>query len=217
MLYQHYSRLALSHTADRPLAIAGLEKRMVQALHTHAGVCGGYGILRSNRPEYESLLGRSLLWQRGSGGRVLKRIKLNTRIPSWSWMAYDGPIDYVDLPFGKVYWYTEEIKVSWDQDTQSSPWHTGDRSNPVKLRVSCRDFTLHTEDRIELDDCEKRPDGSWKCVPIGSIKDFYMRVYVLLLRPKPVEPHNGCWERIGVGLLLKSSISFAQEQWVDVG
>ncbi|RSL92037.1 hypothetical protein CEP52_014033 [Fusarium oligoseptatum] len=94
-LYVRYSKLALSFASDRPIAIRGLENRLLSTFKT----TGGYGLI-------DRYLHRSLLWK--CGGKTLKRIA-STRgeaVPSWSWMAYDGAIDYVSAPGGKVSWFS---------------------------------------------------------------------------------------------------------------
>jgi hypothetical protein len=89
-LYERYSNLALSVKTDRPIAIKGLETRLIRTFET----VGGYGI-------FDLYLHRGLLWQRS--GDTLDRItSRGERVPSWSWMAYEGGIRYMDVPLGGV-------------------------------------------------------------------------------------------------------------------
>ncbi|KAJ9148868.1 hypothetical protein NKR23_g4690 [Pleurostoma richardsiae] len=96
-LYKQYSRLEFSWLADRAVAIAGLEKRLIRDFNN-----GGYGVFDDGR----GLLHRSLLWRRGVDQPSLSRIvfPLGRRsAPTWSWMGYNGGIDYFsddDLPLG---------------------------------------------------------------------------------------------------------------------
>jgi len=93
-LYERYSRLDLSYPSDRPFAIKGLEIRLIDTF----GTTGGYGI-------FDLYFHRCLLWKRS--GKALERLKLfrgDISVPSWSWMAYDGPISYMAVPFGQVMW-----------------------------------------------------------------------------------------------------------------
>ena len=97
-LYERYSRLSLSYPSDRPIAIKGLEIRLMDTFNTF----GGFGILNK-------YLHRCLLWQRA--GKTLKRIQSfcrDNQVPSWSWMSYDGPISYMIVPFGQASW-SEDI------------------------------------------------------------------------------------------------------------
>ncbi|KAM7205421.1 hypothetical protein V8F20_003190 [Naviculisporaceae sp. PSN 640] len=118
-LYKDYSRLGLTRAYDRPMAIGGLQDRLIAAL----GCKGGWGVFDEGRAK-KGMLRRSLLWIRdreeATGG--LKRIEfpilkqeestgLATKVPSWSWMAVEGPIDYVVPQFGTVDW--EDIESPW--------------------------------------------------------------------------------------------------------
>ena len=77
----------------RCVAISGLEARIARAI----GCESRYGI-------FQRYLHRNLLWQR-SDGKKTKRIGYETSIvPSWSWMAYDGGIQFIDIPFSDVDW-----------------------------------------------------------------------------------------------------------------
>ncbi|KAF2183605.1 HET-domain-containing protein, partial [Zopfia rhizophila CBS 207.26] len=93
-LFKRYSRLGLTKSTDRSVAISGLEKRLADTF----GKPGRHGV-------FESYLHRSLLWERSEDTRM-KRILYATdrRVPSWSWMAYEGPIEYMDIPFRRVEW-----------------------------------------------------------------------------------------------------------------
>lgn len=111
-LYQSYSRLGLSNPHDRPVAIDGLQRRLLRTM----GCKGGLGVVDEVEPK--GLLRRSLLWRRGSdmGTKGLTRIKFPIdramlAVPSWSWMAYTGSIDYLDLGFGRFDW--EELGSPW--------------------------------------------------------------------------------------------------------
>lgn len=92
--------------------------------------CGGYGVFDDKS---SSLLPRSLLWRRTDpeqGLKPLRRILPEGQLPSWSWMAYDGPIDYLDVPFGEVDWFEGDIV---------SPW-SGNGAVPGELRIAGRPF-----------------------------------------------------------------------------
>ncbi|KAJ4182755.1 hypothetical protein NW755_010252 [Fusarium falciforme] len=80
-LYVRYSKLALTFPLDRPVAIRGLENRLLNAFDTTGG-------------------GESMRRIAHSGGEP---------VPSWSWMAYDGAIDYVSAPGGQISW-SHDIK-----------------------------------------------------------------------------------------------------------
>ncbi|KAI0476359.1 heterokaryon incompatibility protein-domain-containing protein [Xylariaceae sp. FL0804] len=129
-LYRRYSTLAFSRVEDRPVAIAGLEKRLVGA----CGNRGGYGVFDDGARG--GLLHRSLLWHRSPREASLSRIaffdpssgdqsqgqdhpdhdhhhrgRSSVVVPSWSWMAYRGAIDYLRPPFNGVEW--EPVGSPW--------------------------------------------------------------------------------------------------------
>ena len=91
-LFEDYSKRDLTEKTDRSVAISGLEARIARAL----GCQSRYGI-------FEQYLHRNLLWQ--ASDNKMERIEYPTRnVPSWSWMAYNGGIQFMDIPFGTVNW-----------------------------------------------------------------------------------------------------------------
>jgi len=99
-LYKQYSRMSFTRYSDHPFAIAGLEKRLQRAFI----VKGGFGILDDGDTQDGSFFHQSLLWQCGEeryDGEYLVGIEFpndgRAQVPSWSWMAYQGGIDYLHL------------------------------------------------------------------------------------------------------------------------
>lgn len=90
---ENYSRRGLSEETDRCVAISGLEARIARA----RGCESRYGI-------FEICLHRNPLWQRSENQKT-ERIKYESHIvPSWSWMAYNGAIEFMSIPWYKVEW-----------------------------------------------------------------------------------------------------------------
>ncbi|OJD38714.1 serine threonine protein kinase [Diplodia corticola] len=204
--YKQYSRLALSVSTDRPVAIAGLEIRLIRAL----GVHGGYGIFDSHRPGLEGFLGRSLLWMRGSDVQSMVKINFgpDDNVPSWSWMAYEGGIDYLDVPFNEVAWDKDQIKSPWDRKlSQQSSWHTADRGASSKLTARARGFSDSADDSIIYDRGGRPVGQELKCVVIGRSKleepSGRRTHYVLIIGKR--RRHD--WERVGVGKLMGKDIA----------
>lgn len=131
-LYKRYSRLTLSHKNDRPFAIAGLERRLLHSLSAK----GGFGLFDDGH----DLLPRSLLWKLGKGFSSLIRLSTDgsTYVPSWSWMAYDGGIDFVKVPFGTVEWFPHAVQSPWASDTCYKP----DGQNSPVLKAQARPLAL---------------------------------------------------------------------------
>jgi hypothetical protein len=126
-LYKQYSRLGFTRWEDRPVAIAGLEKRLQKAFNTK----GRYGIFDDGNKTDGSLFHRSLLWRRAwevdekGDGDPLVAITFpaakNFHVPSWSWMAYKGGIDYTDPPYQTAIWETAGIIPPWTRGGYQDP------------------------------------------------------------------------------------------------
>ncbi|KAF1962301.1 HET-domain-containing protein [Byssothecium circinans] len=103
-LFQHlfslYSQLGLTVPTDRPIAISGLVDRLAESFQMTAmhGVFDGY-------------LHRSLLWKRSGLVRMQRILYASDRkVPSWSWMAYTGQIEYVEIEHYRVEW-AESVRL----------------------------------------------------------------------------------------------------------
>ncbi|KAK0651145.1 hypothetical protein B0T16DRAFT_386632 [Cercophora newfieldiana] len=186
-LYEKYSKMNLSFAKDRPIAIKGLETRLIQTV----GGQGGYGV-------FQGSLHRYLLWQRGK--QPLERIQefSGGPVPSWSWMAWKGGIEYMpDIPGGAVTWNPD---VSWS----SPPTRTGndhENSKSLYLSVRIRDFSSDSCDGITMDEGGAQIPPGAKCVVLGVTKD-QASCYVLVVtkfEDAGYDESSQIWERIGVG------------------
>src|SRR3569833_3463149 len=102
-VYERYSRLQFNVAADRAPAVMALEARLLRSFETP----GRYGVM-------QKFLGQSLLWRRSSDD-TLERIQFRSNappVPSWSWMAYTGGINYFDVP-SDVDW---DLHMEWFGD-----------------------------------------------------------------------------------------------------
>ena len=109
----------LTRADDRPVAIAGLEFRLTEFYN----VVSVYGIIRENFRE-------TLLWVRPENDQQLAPIidfsspeiegwctKGNEKVPSWSWMAYTGTINYFS--------FRSVVRDVWDQFEDLTFVYTG--------------------------------------------------------------------------------------------
>ncbi|KAH8779028.1 hypothetical protein BGZ57DRAFT_761135 [Hyaloscypha finlandica] len=218
-LYTHYSRLKFPRYSDRPIAIAGLEKLLIRTFDTR----GGFGVFDDGR----GLLHRSLLWNRGSDEASLDKITSpadsQIMVPTWSWMAFKGGIDYLDLPFDGGDLEEQEIRFPWTPDSRGV-WPTGDQGGVVELSAVARDldFTGKTgaESKLIYDHLPNSGDSSQsvKCVIVGRLREDagqseQTRIhYVLLVTAKASYITEGALvcERVGVGHLLGQWIRLDQ-------
>ena len=76
--------------------MSGLQARIARTINCE----GRYGA-------FQTYLHRNLLWH--APNDKLKKIEYESYVPSWSWMAYEGGIrflDKIDIPFNQVQWAT---------------------------------------------------------------------------------------------------------------
>ncbi|WQF87647.1 Putative heterokaryon incompatibility [Colletotrichum destructivum] len=221
-LYTRYSRLQFSDIRDRPIAIAGLEQRLVRAFNTE----GGYGV-------FERYFGRGLLWRRDPDDlqTALERIDFSpthrqqqqqqrlrsSLVPSWSWMAYKGSITFMDLPFDAVLWETDDIKSPWyypPRNGSGRSWlSTSSDGGQSELVGVARDFVelVRDDGRIVYDGGERPRDVALKCVVVGRRKsEVAAESYVLIVAPKSHGKGDAAYERVGVGAIPGSWIVTGQ-------
>ncbi|KAF3041971.1 hypothetical protein E8E12_009261 [Didymella heteroderae] len=220
-LYMLYSRLQFSRYEDRPFAIAGLEKRLLKGFDTK----GGYGVFDDGDQYDRGLFHRSILWQRGAEKEFSNGLKIidfpadrNIRVPSWSWMAYQGGIDYVEIPGGTADWAFDDIMEPWTRG-----FHTTTNSVPLNSIVAIpaivRDFKVANRQQGEVDlryDTERTAgsDGQHpQCVIVAKDKrgrtETLKRHYVLVVAPKRSVAGQGrkVYERIGAGYIMGKYIA----------
>lgn len=192
-LYEQYSRLALSFPFDRPVAIKGLEARLMDTF----GTTGGYGI-------FDIYLHRCLLWRRA--GDKFNRIPTSRGIPipSWSWMAYDGPIRYEQVAFNTATWNTELSRQLPAQSGQGDQCGA-DLEAPVwdVIDVARGTMVFDQDDRIASLPLQCIVVGSSKTGPVGHTQTHWV-----LLVQRSGDVNKSVYERIGVGILQGSQIDF---------
>ena len=209
-LYILYSRLQFTKYEDRPFAIAGLEKRLQRAFDTK----GGYGIFSDGDISEGGLFHRSLLWRRGKDEPRLYPIDFpserGVQVPSWSWMAYKGGIDYTDPPYLSAIWEKEEIQ---------SPWipHTANQtdSSEKALVATVRDFAVprRKEKGVNLTyDIPEQKTGlsghRAQCVVLaklagaGSDRERVCYVLLVVCIAETAAGEEKKYKRIGAGTML---------------
>ncbi|KAF2026798.1 hypothetical protein EK21DRAFT_115421 [Setomelanomma holmii] len=222
-LYKQYSRLGFTRWEDRPVAIAGLEKRLQKAFNTK----GRYGIFDDGDTADGGLFHRSLLWRRSweeaekKNGRPLEAIvfpaERNTHVPSWSWMAYRGDIDYTDPPYQSATWETRELIPPWTRGNQDP-----DANEDVAIAAVARDFDLkgRNPDEVKIAyDTERASEGQRvQCVTVArsneARSDRERWFYILLVIPtkdKATEGKPARYKRVGAGLMLGKYITLDKD------
>lgn len=131
----------------------------------------------------QSLFQRSLLWKGGEEDLSLSKIPLVSTAsivaPTWPWMAYEGGIDFLDLPLGGVHWFTDAIRSPWASG-DADIWHTGDEKQHVELKAWARPLAggkdllnIHNEVVLVFDDTNSISLSSRElmCVVVGRAMD----------------------------------------------
>lgn len=213
-MYRDYSRLDLTYAADRPIAIDGLQERILAALD----VRGGFGVFDEERPESDGhspgrgLLRRSLLWCRGADTPALYPIGFPAdhatgKVPSWSWMAYAGGIDYIGPRFGRVEW-----------NALGSPWSPSSRPGDTALVAEARDYAYEEEGpvgkrcEVVFDDPTRASPAATTCIVLGTDRPEMGSArthYVLVVERTKRQDREGndTYKRIGAGYLADECVA----------
>lgn len=214
-LYSMYSKLAFRYPTDRSVGLFGLERRLARTFDTQAD----YGI-------FQGYLHRSLIWRRHESSAKMQRIQYpeDRIVPSWSWMAYTGPIMYVDPKFDTVEWNKKEVSDPFTAGPLRRSSRISQGKPPAEIEAVARQFDLAAFNAIErlkrcVFDVEETEDfGTLRCVIVGKDRDGPLdqrTCYVLIIRSvSAVE--SDTWIRAGVASLLPCHISLATEEWVRI-
>jgi hypothetical protein len=167
-------------------------------------VKGGFGVFDdSDDPINKGLLRRCLLWRRESGKPSLRKIDFGEdreTVPSWSWMAVSGGIDYFHPQFDRFDW--QEMESPWSPSTEVG------RDNSIKAQVISfqLDETTLQEHEVIFDDSERSKQDKTKVIILGIErihKDKAEKRHYVLLVDVMGTSTNGyeyC-ERVGAGYL----------------
>jgi hypothetical protein len=150
---------------------------------------------------FQKYLHRNLLWR--ASNDKMKEIAYDHHVPSWSWMAYSGAIQFMDIPLGKVDWidhlrFDEEREC--DHAIISNLWtfqnctmgHYGAQYAVLDSDGAKRGWIQYDTEGSE--DLHKE-----QCVVVGKKSDRDIEeYYVLVIRSTSVD---GEYRRIGVGLI----------------
>lgn len=218
-IYKHYSSLTLTDLRARPIAIAGLEKRLVRSLGGH----GGYGVIDDD--EDPGPLRRSLLWCRGTDETSLQKISFQPRgqqhladeeppVPSWSWMAHQGKIDYLYLYSGIMEWEVSDIVSPWIGAPKGTWLSIADSRGGATLNITVRAFKPRAQgwaDSYFTYDCPMKASGfgmDLKCVILGTLTNRLLarirtHYFILVIPSRFSSAHRPerLYERVGVGYL----------------
>ncbi|KAF5493186.1 hypothetical protein CGCF413_v010395 [Colletotrichum fructicola] len=196
-LFGDYSTYGLTKPTDRPTAIKSLVIAMAKVFDRLEGneVEGGgvyYGIF-GTRP----YLHRSLLWH-----RIRDPLEHDLTLPSWSWMAYKGPIGYRDV-------MDVEERPEWDTSVALS-------GAPRKHdnEWSAKDEAEKEVGQLWLDKSNPKMWEELRCALIGreaNAQRGNRKYYVLF-----VDEGNAPLKRLGVGWIYASAINFGEVKELSI-
>ena len=228
-LFKTYSSLAFTNASDRPVAVGGIQNCLLKAFDTQ----GGYGIFgqddedsnRKSRLGQRGLLRRSLLWYRPPNKEPLTPIRFppDQEVPSWSWMAYVGEIDFLRPGFGIAEWL--ELQSPWPGSRTRAKSALllpggGPVTHTALLKGKIRDIVSRAETgssgHLFYDIPELANELKLQCLVLGVEKGTQgigeRRHYFIIVQPAKVStPRLGLTEtvyrRIGAGYLPGKFIS----------
>jgi hypothetical protein len=127
-------------------------------------------------------------------------------VPSWSWMAYDGEITYIDLQFGGVDW-SKDIRSMFSPSARDLTPPT----DPNRLSALSREFSSH-EGQLVLDTGREYATNQIMCVVVGKQKGNAARDYqahwILIVAPGDSDDVSASYKRVGVGSVQGRCIAF---------
>jgi hypothetical protein len=195
-LIEDYSKRELTHETDRKVAMSGLQARIARTIDCE----GRYGA-------FQAYLHRNLLWH--APDVKLKKIGYESYVPSWSWMAYEGGIRFLEkseIPFGCVQWITN-LRFGEDRDSKYALIADVGKFHDCMMesdgnRYALFDLSKTERGWIRYDVKDGTNLLEEHCVVVGSNEgnDHY---YILLVRPTTVD---GKYERVGMGKVSKNCL-----------
>ena len=205
-LFEDYSKRDLTEKTDRSVAISGLEARIAGALRCQSR----YGI-------FEQYLHRNLLWQT-SDNKMERIVYKNRNVPSWSWMAYNGGIKFMDIPFGTVDWIDN---LRFDEGRELVLIADVGEFRNCTMEPDGKHYAILDSGRtkrgwIQYDIEEDEDLFKQQCVVAGkkSSKDEdkiedgdrldVKEYYILVARPTSMD---GEYKRVGVGLIQSDYVA----------
>lgn len=125
-------------------------------------------------------------------------------------MAYEGGIDFLELPLGGVVWYDDEIRSPWAHDAVEV-YHSIRPTGNIELRATARRFNVQNATESEfliVYDIPRTEGQQLMCIVMGWRKEDRKpenaRHYVLFIAPKGGATQ--VYERVGVGYMPGRSI-----------
>ncbi|KAF2180167.1 HET-domain-containing protein [Zopfia rhizophila CBS 207.26] len=180
-LFEKYSRCGLTNKSDRDTAISGLVKRIESALDTK----GGYGVFRC-------FFSRLLLWKQSDEEKAALIDYKGRKVPSWSWMAYNGGIDFMS---NSRLMAPNSEELQFDREALTVKVRQFKNCRPERYGI------LADSGRVGSVWFDTRANNRFKhCVVVGMRQDEKkdsQKTYYILIVKKKLQGEG--YERLGVG------------------
>jgi hypothetical protein len=197
-LLKDYSKRNLTYLADRRVAMSGLEDRIANALECRSR----YGI-------FEEYLHRTLLWHAPNDKLEKITYPNDSYVPSWSWMAYSGGIELLDVPLEKVDWVDH---LMFDEGCDHALITNVLSFKNLATKADGKQYAVLDSNRVErgwiqydVGDSEELVDE--KCVVVGTtngrLRMGRKRYYLLVVRPTGVDND---YRRVGIGRIQSNCV-----------
>lgn len=154
----------------------------------------------------------------------------NVNAPSWSWMAYEGGIDYLKPPFNEMTW-NKNLHSPWSDKSKvkQSLTEMGGSSRAIELTADARPFLMakvdSSRDKVIYDSVggTERTSRDLECVVVGKTHSpgKLEQFYILLVSKDRnwIDSEKGGsakYIRVGVGQVSRACIDFGVETEISV-
>jgi len=193
-LLETYSTRELSIPTDRAVALSGLLTRIGSALNCEQN----YGVLGK-------FLHRTLFWHWTSPRKEKIKLDENNKIPSWSWMGYEGGIQFYQIGYGHWSTFRKLRFITNGTGLITNVWgfqdchlqkglqadFTGTRFQILDLSGELRGWVMY-----DIEDHSTLP-LEWAVV-LGEERES-QDLYLLVVK----RTAGGEYERLGIGMIQK--------------
>lgn len=189
-LLERYSTCKLSIATDRPVALSGLLGRIGSTLRCEQS----YGVIGEYLP-------RTLIWHWTSPRKEKIKFGENNNIPSWSWMGYEGGIQFYQIPYRG--WHTfQKLQLTRDgKGLVTNVWEFQDCSLQKDLQADSTgshyqilDMSGESRGWVMYDD-QDYSNLPLKWAVVLGMEPETMDAYLLIVR----RTVGGEYERLGIG------------------
>jgi hypothetical protein len=152
---------------------------------------------------FEGFFHRTLLWQSSGEGKMERIGYKNQDVPSWSWMAYNGGVKYVDIPFFSAAWMKT---LQFDEMRENALVAEIGRFWNCRIKREATQCAILDSEGTKTGWLQYDVEGDvdihlHRCVIVGKRLREY---YILVIKPRVMKEE---YERVGVGMVHANCVS----------